>query len=264
MRILITNDDGVAAPGIKALAKRLSEEHEVVVVAPAVEQSGKGFGVTFLSPLFVRPYTIEGVDVPAYAVEGTPADCAKIGMEELAGFLPDMVVSGINSGSNLGMDTFPSGTVNAAIAAIHRGIPAIASSLCGKTEAYFEGVAEMTAQLVRYAEKYPAPKNVLLSLNAPDIPTEQIKGIRLAPLAPVGYSCTYDRRTNPEGDRTYYWTIAHFHWRNHSDTPHTDGEWITDGYATVTPICVDTTAYDYMEQMRKHPFFQEEHHGKQQ
>ena len=263
MRILITNDDGVAAPGIKALAKRLSKEHEVVVVAPATEKSGAGYSITFLYPLFTKPYQIEGVDVPAYAVEGTPVDCTKIGVGELAGFVPDLVVSGINRGSNLGMDTFPSGTVNAAIAAVHHGIPAIASSLCGITEEHFDGVAEMTAQLVQYVQEHPMPRGVLLSLNAPDIPSEEIKGIRLARLAPVGYSNVYERRTSPEGSKIYYWPIASFHWRNHSDNPSTDGEWITDGYATVTPIKVDTTDYDYMDQMKSHAFFREENYGKQ-
>lgn len=259
MRILITNDDGVRAPGIAVLAKALQQDgHQIAVAAPAQEQSGVGHGLTFLTPVFVEPYQLPGLDVPAFSVWGKPADCTKIGTDVLAGFHPELVVSGINRGGNLGTDVMPSGTVSAALEAVVMGIPALAVSLQSFLDRNYDCAAAYAVELVRYMERRPTPKGILLSLNVPDLPREEVKGLKLAPLDSMSFDFSYKRYTDPLG-RPFYWLMSDWETRQAlKEEPRTDRQWVAAGYATVTPIKMDWTSYEYLETMKHDDLFQED------
>ena len=182
MRVLICNDDGVAAPGIAALARRLAREHEVTVVAPAVEQSGMGHRTTYLAPIFVKEAKIEGLDAPVYALSGSPVDCAYFGIDVILKRQLDLVVSGVNQGSNEGSNVFPSGTANAAFAGAFAGYQALAVSLCSFEHGDFDVAAEYAARAVNYIKDHPLGNYRMLNVNVPPLPMEKIKGVKFVPM----------------------------------------------------------------------------------
>lgn len=251
MRILISNDDGIMAPGIRALAARLSKEHEVTVVAPSKEQSGVGHSITYLMPIFSRPASIPGVDVPAYAVDGSPVDCVKFGIGNLLEEKPDLVVTGINQGPNIGPDVFPSGTVNAAIAGVLEGVPAIAVSYADFISTDFEASAELAARLVNFVQDHPIPKGMLLNLNVPALPLSEIKGTCVVPMDSQGQEFRYETRVNPM-QRSYHWlTVVGLRKENSAGEPVSDVDAIVKGYASITPIKIDLSDYDYIEKLKE-------------
>lgn len=255
MRILISNDDGIMAPGIRALAERLSKEHEVTVVAPSREQSGVGHSVTYLTPIFSYPYRIPGVDAVAYAVDGSPVDCVKFGINRILDEKPDLVVTGINQGPNIGMDVFPSGTVNSAIAAVIEGVPAIAVSLVDFMSSDFEASAEMAARLVNFVKDHPIPKGMLLNLNVPALPLEEIKGFTVVPLEPGGLPFRYETREGPM-NRSYHWLmITAQRAQSNAKTPDNDCDAVSCGYASITPIRIDMSDYAYIEKLKEFSCF---------
>ena len=255
MRILISNDDGINAGGIQTLAKRLSKEHEVVIVAPMVEQSGVSYSVTYRLPLFVKQREIPGFDGKAYEVDGKPVDCVKLGLRMIEGFRPDLVVTGINHGSNIGVDIYPSGTVNAAIAAVHDGLPAIAVSMTDFFSEDFEATAEYAARLVNFVQEHPIPKGLLLNLNVPPLPLEEIKGMKVVPLDTRQFKMWYQPFENPMG-RRLLWLVYDYSEIEES-RGYTDRDCVAEGYASVTPIRVDATSYEYMKELEKTGYFEE-------
>ncbi len=254
MRILICNDDGVMAPGIKALAARLSKEHDVTVVAPSKEQSGVGHSITFFSPIYSRPYSIPGVDVKAFAVDGSPVDCVKFGLGLICPETPDLVVTGINQGANSGVDIFPSGTVNSAIAGVIHGVPAIAVSLDDFLSSEFETSAEYAARVVNFVMEHPIPKGMLLNLNVPSLPLEKIKGIRVVPMNTDGYPFHFDTREDPM-NRSYHWLVPDREFREQTEEPDNDCDAILSGYASLTPIKIDMSDYEYIEVLKNTGYF---------
>lgn len=252
MRILISNDDGIMAPGIRALAARLSKEHEVTVVAPSKEQSGVGHSITYFRPIFSRPHRIPGVDAAAYAVDGSPVDCVKFAFGCILEEKPDLVVTGINQGSNIGVDVFPSGTVNSAIAGVIEGVPAIAVSLADFTSSEFEASAELAARLVNFVQEHPLPKGMLLNLNVPALPLEEIKGPCVVPLESKGLLFRYETRESPM--KTCYHWLAIVGGRDYpcdGETPSSDATAIARGYASITPVRIDMSDHDYIEKLKE-------------
>jgi len=218
-----------------------------------VEQSGVSYSLSYRLPLQLREATIPGFTGRAFDLTGFPADCTKVGMKKIEGFTPDLVVTGINHGPNLGVDVYPSGTVNSAISAVLEGVPAIATSLNNFFSDNFEPTAEYAARLVRYVEEHPLPKGILLNLNVPDLPLEDIKGFKLAPLNMEHFAMWYEDIDAPF-NRKMLWLTVEIE-RSYKNTIYDDSDCVADGYACVTPLKVDTTCYEYMKEMEETGFF---------
>ncbi len=202
MRILVTNDDGIMSPGLVALAAALRDTGEVTVVAPEAQQSAVGHGITLHKPLRLRQTDI-GIGVTAYASNGTPADCVILGsLGELG--RPDVVVSGINAGANLGEEVLYSGTVSAALEAALHDIPAIAISVCAYEDVHLD-VARRVAPLVLDAlVRSPLAPGTVLNVNVPNVAADEIRGIALTRLGRRRYQDVVIKRSDPHG-RPYYW-----------------------------------------------------------
>lgn len=246
MKILLSNDDGIHAAGIRALAEALRPHHDIVMVAPDSERSGSGHSCTFTEPIFAREISLPGLeDVKAYLTNGTPADCVSIGCNGL-GLDIDLVVSGINHGANLGTHLFYSGTVGAAMEGVFCGKPAIATSSYSWRPVDFSAAALATLWAVDYVERNPLPKGVMLNLNTPELPASEIKGIKLAGLHMQHADVEYVDYTDPYS-RRYFW--MKFKERSGELENEGDEYWARKGYATLTPIHYDIAYYKYMEKM---------------
>jgi 5'-nucleotidase len=246
--ILLTNDDGINAPGIGAIRAELERigGHEIWAVAPDRERSASGHAITMYRPLFPLKAEIEGATSQCYSVTGTPADSAKLAIEALLPRRPDLVISGINRGANLGTDVFYSGTVAAALEGPILGIPAIASSLDSWTQKDYSTAARFTAQLALKVLAEGLPEGTLLNVNIPDRPREQLLGVRTTRLGRRLYRDQWDRRTDPRG-KTYYWLAGEL--MDLDNGPDTDVTAVADGYISVTPIHLDLTRYDQMKRL---------------
>lgn len=235
MRILVSNDDGVHAEGIRVLSEALGACGEVIVVAPDRNRSGASHSLTLEVPLRVTRIGETGF----HAVKGTPTDCVHLAVNELVRPEPDMVVAGINHGANLGDDVIYSGTVAAATEGRHLGYPSIAISLVGNT--HFATAAHYAALLVKGLMKYPLPADQILNVNVPDLPLDQIKGIRVTRLGnrhrAESVICTEDPRGQP-----IYWIGPPGSQQDAGDG--TDFAAIEQGYVSITPLTIDMTAYD--------------------
>ena len=245
MNILITNDDGIHAQGIRALAKAMADTgHHVTVIAPDREKSACAHALTMDMPLPVKE--MDGLGTPAYAVSGTPADCVKIGLAHLLEERVDLVLSGINIGANLGSDIVYSGTVNAALEANMLGIPAIAFSqaLHRKPDedgsAYFKSAAELSAQLVQ-AFEIKNLENYIYNVNFPAVPRTGVKGLKFCEQGISAYDDAYDKRIDPFG-REYFWISGHMIEDEYNEAHETDVKRNREGYITVTPLKWNQTA----------------------
>lgn len=244
MRILVANDDGIFSPGIKALAMALKELGELMVVAPDVEQSGVGHSITFRRPLRFKHTGSAGFgDIPAYRVDGTPADCVVMGVHLLG--KPDLVVSGINIGVNLGLDLTHSGTVAAALEGVSYGIPSIAFSLDAMgEELQFEDAAQQTVPIVAWVIKNGLPPKTLLNVNFPNHPP---KGLRVTRLSTHHYEDMVVPRTDPDGG-SYYWVSG----KPTAELEEGTDLWaIRNGYTSITPISADLTNYTFKTELER-------------
>lgn len=234
MRILVSNDDGVHAEGIRALSEALAACGEVIVVAPDRNRSGASHSLTLEVPLRVTRIAETGY----HAVKGTPTDCVHLAVNELVRPEPDMVVAGINHGANLGDDVIYSGTVAAATEGRHLGFPSLAISLVGKT--HFATAAHYAAQLVKGMMVHPLPADQILNVNVPDRPLDQIKGIRVTRLGnrhrAESVICSEDPRGQP-----IYWIGPPGSQQDAGEG--TDFAAIEQGYVSITPLTIDMTAY---------------------
>lgn len=246
MRVLLTNDDGIYAKGIEALYLALITEHEVTVVAPEAEQSAVGHAITWLSPLKVNQAQRNGAFF-GYALNGTPADCVKIGVMELMHPPPDIVVSGINLGANVGVNVIYSGTVSAATEAAVLGIPAIAVSMDSFTPTDFSAATEFVLRLVREVEGRRLPRGVSLNVNVPNLPADRVRGVRLTKQGRMRCIETYDRRVDPR-NHLYYWLCNSA--VEADDDPSADSKAVEEGFISVTPLQHDLTAYATLDAMR--------------
>ncbi len=240
MRILIVNDDGIHAKGLRTLAARLNRGHDVTVVAPESERSATSHSITIYRPLRVTKTQPSGLEaIPCYVVDGQPVDCTKIGIVHIMGGRVDLVVSGINHGANLGSDIMYSGTVAAALDAVIMGRKALAVSCASKYAEHFESAAEMAAGLIDGGLFDGEPDNVLYNLNVPDLPLSKINGIRVTSQGRTAYDDEVELRSDPHG-RQYIWMTGKL--REEPSEAETDVEAVRQGYASLTPIRYDMTA----------------------
>ena len=237
MRILLTNDDGITAPGLLALADAMSSLGEVVVVAPDRERSAVSHALTLHSPLRVWEH------VPGwFAVDGTPTDCVNLGLHGLFENKPDLVVSGINRGGNMGDDITYSGTVSAALEATLMGVPALAVSLdvdAGSVEAY-RVAALYACRVVQMSLDHGLPPDTFLNVNIPACSEDQIQGVCLTRQGKRIYSDVVERKTDPRG-KHYYWIGCGE--LGFEDVAGTDFHAVHRGYVSVTPLHLDLTNY---------------------
>ena len=239
--ILVTNDDGITAPGIRTLIAVMKTIGDVVVVAPNSPQSGMGHAITLDSTLHVENVTIEDDDQKEYSCSGTPADCVKLAVREIMKRKPDLCVSGINHGSNSSINVIYSGTMSAALEAGIEGIPAIGFSLLDYNwSADFEHCKTFVKTIAENVLEHGLPNGVVLNVNVPNIDKKAIKGIKICRQAKANWVEEFDKRTNPMG-RDYYWLTGKFVNLDHGED--TD-EWaLENGYISVVPVHFDLTAH---------------------
>lgn len=244
MKMLVTNDDGIAAPGIKALAEALKELGDVTVVAPDRERSAVGHSLTLHSPL--RVFELRD---GWYAVDGTPTDCVNMGIHSLLPYKPDLVVSGINHGGNMGDDITYSGTVAAAMEANLMGIPALAVSLAtfGPT-GHFSDAARVAVHVVREILRQGLPTDTFLNLNVPNLPYGDIKPIRITRQGKRSFVGKIVDKTDPRG-RKYYWIGSEE--PSFLDEEGTDFNAVGNGHASITPLHLDLTNHRAMETLKQ-------------
>jgi 5'-nucleotidase len=240
--ILVTNDDGITAPGLRTLVGIMKEIGDVVVVAPDSPQSGMGHAITVNDTLYCNEVILEeGATHKEYSCSGTPADCVKLAVNEILHKKPDLCVSGINHGSNSSINVIYSGTMSAAVEAGVEGIPAIGFSLCDyNLNANFEATKTYIKQITEEAINKGIPKDVVLNVNFPKLAKKDIKGIKVCRQANAHWKEEFDKRTSPMG-REYYWLTGSF--INEDKGEDTD-EWaLANGYISVVPVQFDLTAY---------------------
>jgi 5'-nucleotidase len=237
--ILVTNDDGISAPGILALVEVMSNLGEVVIVAPDKPQSGMGHAITINNTLFLSKTNTH--DVVSYSCSGTPADCVKLGVNEVLSRKPDLCVSGINHGSNSAINVIYSGTMSAAVEAGIEGIPAIGFSLLDfEWEANFKHCKEIVKKIASEVLQNGLPKGVVLNVNIPKKSEDSIKGIKICRQANAMWVEKFDKRKSPFG-KEYYWLTGDF--VNHDKGEDTD-EWaLAHGFVSVVPVQFDLTAH---------------------
>lgn len=241
MRILISNDDGVYAPGINMLNEALSEIATTQVIAPDRDRSAASKSLTLLAP--VRP---RGLENGFIAVDGTPTDCIHLGLTALMEEKPDMVVSGINAGPNLGDDVLYSGTVAAATEGRFLGFPAVATSLCGRGD-HYESAGRVVQELIQRLISNPLPSDTILNVNIPDLPYDSIKGFQVTRLGRRHQSESMIPTTDPRGNRVYWVGPAG---PEEDAGPGTDFHAIKNGYVSVTPLDMDLTRYSTMDDLK--------------
>ena len=242
MNILVSNDDGVLAPGIEALVISLSEIGPVKVVAPDRNCSAASSSLTLLNPL-----RINELDNGFVAVSGTPTDCVHLAINQLLDIEPHLVVSGINAGANLGDDVIYSGTVAAAMEGRHMGLPAIAVSLVGKSLKHYTTAGHYAATIVRRLSESPLPANQILNINVPDLPLEQIKGIRVTRLGARHRAKSMVRTQDPAG-RDIFWLGPVGEEQDAGEG--TDFHAVANGYVSITPITVDLTDHQRVDPLK--------------
>ncbi len=254
-RILISNDDGIQALGIKALFERLRELGEVMVVAPAVNQSGVGHALTFRGPIAVESWESDGARW--HAVSASPATCVRLALTTLLPQLPDIVVSGINKGENIGVIAFSSGTVACAREAAYRGIPAVALSLEEGDAMDYAGAADFASRLILEIKAKSLPPGTFLNVNFPGRPSDQIKGVIMTRQDRRPPDEHYAPRPGPEG-KTEYWSVYR---------PLSGGEEESDtralsrGLISITPMTIDQTRPAGLDSLRAWDIFKPEKKG---
>lgn len=243
MRILVTNDDGYLAPGIRALAEAAAGIGDVHVVAPDREQSATSHSLTMHHPLRVRDVR------DAHVVDGTPTDCVVLAVGELMDEPPDMVFSGINHGANLGDDVLYSGTVAGAMEATILGIPAVAISYAGRDPQEIEAWIPRVARLLQsITERETFPEETLLNINLPPIPPSEAQGVRVTRLGRRAYEGSLTRSKDPSG-REYFWIGGgESRWWGNDDS---DFRAIRDGFVSVTPLHLDLTNFELLNEIRE-------------
>jgi 5'-nucleotidase len=246
VHILLTNDDGIYAPGLRAMEQELAKLGEVCVVAPAVEQSGVGHSITFLRPLVARE-VFDGERRRGWAVEGSPADSVKLGVFEFCPQRPDLVVSGINGGLNAGINVLYSGTVAAAVEGAFFEITSIAVSLEFNEHADFERAAQVAREVIERLLAQKGPRPQLFNLNIPTAALGEEYEVRVAPMGVNRYGEDFEKRVDPRG-RSYYWMLGTM--PELPAEPETDLTALAKGLVTVTPLCFDLTDRVAMESMK--------------
>ena len=235
MNILVINDDGIHAPGLWSVATALKELGQVTVVAPDRDQSGTGGAMTLMSVLRVQEIAAPVDDITAYSVQGTPADCAILGAETLVAGPIDLVVSGINQGSNLGLDVLVSGTVGGAFQGYFRNIPSIAVSVASLTDVHYDAASQTTRALARAISQNSLPSPLLLNVNLPNVPPDRIGKAEITRLGPRAFLENVE--LGNDGRRTHYW-IRHNRPVNGPVAEGTDVWAVRNNRISITPVHV--------------------------
>ena len=245
--ILVTNDDGISAPGIRALIAVMQEIGTVVVVAPDSPQSAMGHAITINSTLHLNKISTDDAAVLEYSCSGTPVDCVKLGVNEILKQKPDLCVSGVNHGSNSSINVIYSGTMSAAVEAGIEGIPAIGFSLCDYNwNADFESIKPFIKKIALEVLAKKLPEGVVLNVNFPKLAEKDIKGIKICRQAKAMWAEKFDKRQTPFG-KDYYWLTGAF--VNQDQGEDTD-EWaLHNGYISVVPVQFDLTAHHAIQQL---------------
>lgn len=246
MKILVCNDDGIDSVGIYELVNELKKSAEVTVVAPLKEQSAVGHGITMQLPLRVINYYKNG-NFFGYAVDGTPADCVKIGIRNILKESPDIVISGINHGSNTAINIIYSGTVSAAREAAIMDVPAIAISVTNHAAKQFGFASRVAMMLAQQIANKGLPKGTLLNVNVPDLPEEEISGMLLTKQGKSKWDDIYEQRKDPYG-RDYYWLTGNL--MELDKELDTDQAAVKNKYVSITPIHFDLTDYATYNRMK--------------
>ena len=259
MKLLVSNDDGIFALGVRSLANELAVAgHEVAVVCPDQERSATGHGLTMHHP--IRAEVVESgfhPTIKAWACSGTPADCVKLALWALLDSPPDLVLSGINHGANLGTDVLYSGTVSAAMEGVIEGIPGVALSLCNHKGQDFQPAAAFARSLVAQLEQHPLPE-LLLNVNVPSVEASVIAGVAITRQGVRRYVDIFDKRLDPRG-KTYYWLSGELL----QDVPQpsdldgqipTDVQAIRDNYITITPLQYNLTSFKGLSSLKELKF----------
>ena len=246
--ILVTNDDGITAPGIRNLVSFMNEIGEVVVVAPNSPQSGKGHAITIDSTLTIEEIGLDGPQKD-YSLSGTPVDCVKFALNKILPRKPDLVVSGINHGANSSINVIYSGTMSAAVEAGVEGLQAIGFSLLDFSwDADFSQAKEHIQTIVKKVLANPIPTGTVLNVNIPNLKKEEIKGIKVCRQANAKWEENFDERTNPHGKK-YYWLTGYFNNMDSGDDA--DETALADGYISIVPVKFDLTAHEHLKQLRE-------------
>ena len=243
--ILITNDDGINAPGIKALADAMSKIGDIYVVAPDRQRSAVGMSITLEHPL-----RVERLGDKNFSVNGMPVDCVNLAVHELMARPPDLIVSGINDGRNIGYDIYCSGTVGAAMSGTMFGIPSIAVSIAidekKESKVWYETAAQMAVKISRIVIEKGLQKGKLLNINVPNLPMSEIKGIEITRHCSATYDIEIHNRKDPKG-REYFWVGGFF--QVVGDHSKTDMEALSHNKVSVTPLHLDLNDYGMMQEM---------------
>jgi 5'-nucleotidase len=239
--ILVCNDDGITAPGIEALVEAMSDLGDVLVVAPDSPQSGTGHAITITRPLRLEKNHVFGEHIPSYQCSGTPADCVKLAVDKVLHRKPDLLVSGINHGSNSSINVIYSGTMSAAVEGGIEGIQAVGFSLLNYSyEADFTVSKHYAKQIASNILKHGLPDDVILNVNIPDGDINTLKGMKICRQARAKWVEEFDERTDPYG-RKYYWLTGKF--QNLDKGEDTD-EWaLANKYVSIVPVQFDLTAH---------------------
>ena len=250
MFALLTNDDGIYAPGLAALEDAVNNELRTLVVAPSTEQSGVGHGITFLSPLTAKE-VFRGEKRCGWAVDGSPADAVKLGVSEICPQRPDLIISGINAGLNAGINVLYSGTVAAAIEGSFFGITSIAVSLEWDDNLNFERAANFASVLIKQLISLRPPAGSLFNINIPTAALVETPEVRVVPMSVARYGEAFERRVDPRG-RDYYWAS--------NDPPpppsaqDSDVTALAEGVITITPLEYDLTNRTRLDELREVEF----------
>ena len=245
--ILVTNDDGITAPGIRHLIEAMNELGDVVVVAPNSPQSAMGHAVTVNNTLFVEPVSIDDGPQIEYSCSGTPADCVKLAVNELLNKTPDLCVSGINHGSNSSINVIYSGTMSAAVEGGIEGIPSIGFSLQNHSwNAEFKHLLPYVKKIAQQVLDNGLPNGVVLNVNMPVTKDKTFKGIKVCRQARAYWKEEFDKRINPHG-REYYWLTGKF---VNMDKGEDTDEWaLANDYISVVPVQFDLTAHHFLDDL---------------
>lgn len=247
LRLLVTNDDGIHAPGLRVLAEQMAKFGEVTVFAPDGNRSASAHSLTL-----DRPLRIQRIAPNWYACDGTPADCVHLALNGLLrDQRPVLVAAGINRGGNLGQDITYSGTVMAAMEATLLGVPAMAVSVDARNGINYDGAAAMAERVARGILTDGLPAGVLLNLNVPSLPADQVKGLRVTRQGRRVYGDEIQERVDPRGEK-YYWIAGQD--LGFEDIEGTDMVAVREGYASLTPVTADLTAFSLLQEIAQRPW----------
>lgn len=248
MRVLISNDDGIYSNGIRALAEGLARNNEVYVVAPDRERSATGHSLTLHRPLRLDEVNHLNGTKAAYATDGTPSDCIKIAIGAILKEPPEVVLSGINHGPNMGSDVLYSGTVSAAMEGAIYNIPSIAVSLADRKPQDFSGAVTFICNLLKMLREVKFPERTLLNINIPPLPLSEIAGIEITKLGIRPYNDYFEKRVDPRG-KTYYWLAGEA--IEEDELPGTDVYAVRNNQISITPVTIHMTNEKMLPELKE-------------